>query len=191
MAYCKEDSKGVGACQASPFEYWNIGVLERSKLQTFQPSDHSDIMAAGDHVENCALSPGNSCNPALVARVYRVYAGRYGMSRNVGVNALEMVKPFSGIFSKPSLGITMSFPNAGKLPGAQPTHVERHASQGDARTQQTIEHSEDGLSELHTEIATQPADLAIVTNAAEAAPATSADLDRVQVQAALRGDQAA
>jgi RNA polymerase sigma-70 factor, ECF subfamily len=90
------------------------------------------------------------------------------MSGDTLAHVLEFAKPRTGLFSMPPLSIAMSFPDADRVSTA-----ETSPRNGETASQEALLDSGSGQQ------------LAVT------APATSADLDRVSVQAALRGDQAA
>ncbi len=102
------------------------------------------------------------------------------MSKNVAANALGLPKSGFGLFSVPPLNISMTFPDAHRLTRQQPSPSEREvAAQGDALPQNV-----EANATIAEDLPAQPA-------SAQTSAATSADLDRASVQAALRGDQAA
>ena len=95
------------------------------------------------------------------------------MSRNVMADALEFAKPGGGLFTMPSLGVTMSFPNADRFRREQPAKQEPDAPIESTDAQRSTE---------------QPSTIAQTMEPAAQA-ISPMELDRRAVQAALNGDQ--
>ena len=95
------------------------------------------------------------------------------MSRNVGANALELPRPRFGLFSMPPLSISMTFPDA---------HRSRPQSQTSSSQTEVSAQQPQAQGEVSPDVANAQA---------AGTQASSADLDRAAVEAALRGDQRA
>jgi RNA polymerase sigma-70 factor (ECF subfamily) len=103
------------------------------------------------------------------------------MNKGIGAPALGFSMPGQGIFMPP-LSITMSFPNANRLTRQRTAEVEGEpATEETHRPQEQSEPVASGQSELSP----------VVDSAQSASTASSADLDRQAVVAALQGDQTA